>query len=301
MRLSSIAYLTGQGMKNIWTNRIMSLASFCILTVSLLLVGFAVLFTDNINLFVGNIENKNEVIIFLNDDVSEEEIALMGDKLSAMHNISSVTFFSKEQAFEEMKAGMENAEELFDYIGDDSPLPDSYRLKVTDISKMSSTLMSINELEGIYRVKAPMDFVSVLTGLRSLIYIVSIVLITALVIVCMVIISNTTRASVDIRKREIAIMKYVGATNTFIKVPFFIEGLFMGVFAGIVSTVVTWLGYDALVDVLMSDTTFWTALGIKGFISFESVALKMAICYVVAGAAVGSVGTVISTRKYLKV
>ena len=301
MRLSSIAYLTGQGMKNIWTHRIMSLASFCILTVSLLLVGFAVLFTDNINLFVGNIENKNEVIIFLNDDVSEEEIALMGDKLSAMHNISSVTFFSKEQAFEEMKAGMENAEELFDYIGDDSPLPDSYRLKVTDISKMSSTLMSINELEGIYRVKAPMDFVSVLTGLRSLIYIVSIVLITALVIVCMVIISNTTRASVDIRKREIAIMKYVGATNTFIKVPFFIEGLFMGVFAGIVSTVVTWLGYDALVDVLMSDTTFWTALGIKGFISFESVALKMAICYVVAGAAVGSVGTVISTRKYLKV
>ncbi|MBQ8569647.1 MAG: permease-like cell division protein FtsX [Oscillospiraceae bacterium] len=301
MRLSSIAYLTGQGMKNIWTNRIMSLASFCILTVSLLLVGFAVLFTDNINLFVGNIENKNEVIIFLNDDVSEEEIALMGDKLSAMHNISSVTFFSKEQAFEEMKAGMENAEELFDYIGDDSPLPDSYRLKVTDISKMSSTLMSINELEGIYRVKAPTDFVSVLTGLRSLIYIVSIVLITALVIVCMVIISNTTRASVDIRKREIAIMKYVGATNTFIKVPFFIEGLFMGVFAGIVSTVVTWLGYDALVDVLMSDTTFWTALGINGFISFESVALKMAICYVVAGAAVGSVGTVISTRKYLKV
>lgn len=161
--------------------------------------------------------------------------------------------------------------------------------------------MSINQLDHIYSVKAPTDFVSVLTGLRSLIYIISVVLITALVIVSLVIISNATRASVDIRKREIAIMKYVGATNTFIKIPFFIEGMLMGILAGIVSTVVTWLGYDTLVDVLMSDTTFWSALGITGFISFSTVAVKMAVCYIIAGAAVGSIGTVISTRKYVKV
>ena len=301
MRFSSITYLAKQGLRNIWTNRIMSLASFCILTVSLLLVGFSVLFTENINMFVGSIENKNEVILFLDDDTTDEQIEEMGDKLRAMDNISSVSFYSKEEAFEDMKAGMENAEELFNYLGDDSPLPDSYRLKVIDIGKMSSTLMSINQLDHIYSVKAPTDFVSVLTGLRSLIYIISVVLITALVIVSLVIISNATRASVDIRKREIAIMKYVGATNTFIKIPFFIEGMLMGILAGIVSTVVTWLGYDTLVDVLMSDTTFWSALGITGFISFSTVAVKMAVCYIIAGAAVGSIGTVISTRKYVKV
>lgn len=279
----------------------MSFASLCILTVSLLLVGFAVLFVDNINLFVGNIENKNEVILFLEDDITDEQIDEMGNRLKAMSNIGSVTFYSKEEAFEDMKAGMENAEELFEYIGDDSPLPDSYRLRVNDIGKMSTTLMQINELDGIYSVKAPTDFVSVLTGVRSLIYILSLVLITALIVVCLIIISNTTRASVDFRKREIAIMKYVGATNTFIKIPFFIEGLLMGIFAGIIATVITWLGYDALVDVLMSDTTLWGALGISGFIPFSSVAVRIVISYILAGAFIGSIGTVISTRKYVKV
>ncbi|MGN1417226.1 MAG: permease-like cell division protein FtsX [Oscillospiraceae bacterium] len=301
MRFSSVTYLAKQGLKNIWTNRIMSFASLCILTVSLLLVGFAVLFVENINLFVGNIEDKNEVILFLEDDISDEQIDEMGNRLKSMSNIGSVTFYSKEEAFEDMKAGMENAEELFEYIGDDSPLPDSYRLRVNDISKMSTTLMQINELDGIYSVKAPTDFVSVLTGVRSLIYILSLVLITALIVVCLIIISNTTRASVDFRKREIAIMKYVGATNTFIKIPFFIEGLLMGVFAGIIATVITWLGYDALVDVLMSDTTLWSALGISGFIPFSSVAVRTVLTYILAGAFIGSIGTVISTRKYVKV
>ena len=279
----------------------MSFASLCILTVSLLLVGFAVLFVENINLFVGNIEDKNEVILFLEDDISDEQIDEMGNRLKAMSNIGSVTFYSKEEAFQDMKAGMENAEELFEYIGDDSPLPDSYRLRVNDISKMSTTLMQINELDGIYSVKAPTDFVSVLTGVRSLIYILSLVLITALIVVCLIIISNTTRASVDFRKREIAIMKYVGATNTFIKIPFFIEGLLMGVFAGIIATIITWLGYDALVDVLLSDTTLWGALGISGFIPFSSVAVRTVLSYIFAGAFIGSIGTVISTRKYVKV
>ncbi len=301
MRLSSLSYLAAQGFRNIWTNRIMSLASFCVLTVSMLLVGFSVLFTENINMFVGSIEEKNEVIIFLEDNLSQDEINAMGEHLKAMDNISSVTFYSKEEAFEDMKAGMENAEELFNYIGDDSPLPDSYRLRVADISRMSSTLMNINNMNGIYSVKAPTDFVSVLTGLRSVIYVLSAVIITALAVVSLVIISNATRASVDIRKREIAIMKYVGATNTFIKIPFFIEGLLMGLFAGGFALLLTWLGYDRLVKVLMTDTTLWSAMGITGFIPFTSLALKVALCYLISGAFVGSVGTVVSTRKYVKV
>lgn len=301
MRISSIAYLTGRGFQNIWNNRIMSVASFCILTVSMLLVGFSVLFTENINTFIGNVEEKNEVVIFLNDNLTDNDIALMGDRLRQMDNIKSVEFYSKDQAFEDMKAGMDNAEELFDYIGDESPLPDAYRLKVADISRMSSTLMSINSLQGIYSVKAPTDFVSVLTGLRSLVYILSGIIIIALIVVSIVIISNAARASVDMRKREIAIMKYVGATNTFIEVPFFIEGMIMGIFAGTAAILLTWAGYVKIIDVLMSDSTIWLAMGIKGFIPFSKVALRMAIVYITAGAVVGSFGTLLSTRKYVKV
>jgi len=104
---------------------------------------------------------------------------------------------------------------------------------------------------------------------------------------------------VDIRKREIAIMKYVGATNLFIKIPFFIEGLLMGLFAGIFALGLTWLGYTELVRVLISGTTFWAAMGITGFIPFTDMAVKVALCYLVSGAVIGSVGTVISTRKYV--
>lgn len=294
-------YLFKQGIKNIWTNRIMSVASFCILMVSLLLIGFTALFIENINSIVGGIENKNEVIIFLEDDIDDESIEQMGEKLKSSENISSVTFYSKEEAFEEMKAGMSNAEELFRYIGDDSPLPDSYRVKVKDIDKMSATLMEINKMNGIYTVKAPNDFVNILTELKSFISVISVAILAALIIVSLVIISNAERASVEMRKREIEIMKYVGATNSFVKIPFFVEGMFIGVLAGAVAAVITILGYSELGKVLMQDTTLWTAFGVTGFISINSIMWRIILGYIAAGALISAVGTVMSTRKYVKV
>lgn len=294
-------YLFKQGIRNIWTNRIMSVASFCILMVSLLLIGFTTLFIANINSIVGGIENKNEVIIFLNDDIDEESIEQMGVKLENSENISSVTFYSKEEAFEEMKAGMSNAEDLFQYIGEDSPLPDSYRVKVKDIEKMSATLMEINKMDGIYTVKAPNDFVNILKELKSFISIISVTILAALIIVSLVIISNAERASVEMRKREIEIMKYVGATNSFVKIPFFVEGMFIGVLAGAVAAVITILGYSELGKVLMQDTTLWAAFGVSGLININSVMWKIIVGYIAAGAFISAVGTVMSTRKYVKV
>lgn len=306
MKLSSMNYLFGQGIKNIWTNRIMSFASFCILMVSLLLIGFTMLFIVNINYFVGSVENKNEVIIFLNDDVSEEDAEQMGVKLKNMDNISQVDFYSKEEAFAEMKAniessGVENSKELFNYVGEESPLPDSYRVKVKDIDKMSRTLMDINKLEGIYTVKAPSDFINILRELKNFISILSITVLSALVIVSLVIISNAERASVEMRKREIAIMRLVGATNSFIKTPFFVEGMTLGILAGGVAALITILGYNELSNVLMKDTTLWTAMGITGMISLKAVVWKIIVGYIAVGALISAVGTVMSTRKYVKV
>lgn len=299
MKLSSMNYLFGQGMKNIWTNRIMSVASFCILMVSLLLIGFMMLFTANINQFVGGIENKNEVVIFL-EDVDDDHIAGMENTIKAMKNVSSVTFYSKEEALEDMKASMENADDLFGYI-EDNPLPDAFRIRIADIEEISSTLMEINRMDGIDSIKSPTDFINILTGLKRFIGIISAVVLAALIIVSLVIISNASRASVDIRKREISIMKLVGATNTFIKVPFFVEGMMIGLLAGIAASVVTALGYSELIKVLSQDMTFWSIMSVNGFIPLEDVIWKIAAGYVIAGTAVGAIGTVMSTRKYLKV
>ena len=295
-------YLFKQGIKNIWTNRIMSVASFCILLVSLLLIGLTILMVENINQFIGGIENKNEVVIFLKDDTDDITLNSMENTLKGMENVSSVTFYSKDEALADMQAGMENAEELFKYVEEDSnPLPDAFRIRIADINDISVTLMEINRMKGIDSIKSPTDFINILTGLRQFVSVVFLLILGALVLVSLVIISNAARASVDIRKREIAIMKFVGATNTFIKVPFFVEGMFIGVLAGIAATVITWFGYGELITVLSQDMTLWSIMSVNGFIPVGDVIWKLALGYVAAGTVISAVGTVMSTRKYLKV
>lgn len=303
MKLSSMNYLFGQGMKNIWTNRIMSVASFCILSVSLLLIGFTMLFTANINRFVSGVENKNEVVIFLDEDVDSTMASAMENTIRNIQNVESVTFYSKDEALEDMKKSMEsdNADQLFSYVGEDNPLPDAFRIRIADIEKISPTLMDINRLDGIDSIKSPTDFINILTGLKRFIGIVSAVILLALILVSLVIIYNAARASVDIRKRDIAIMKLVGATNTFIKVPFFVEGMFLGALAGIFASVVTCLGYSELVKVLSQDMTVWSIMSVNGFIPMSEFVVKLVIGYAAAGMIISAFGTVMSTRKYLKV
>ncbi len=296
-------YLFGQGMKNIWTNRIMSVASFCILSVSLLLIGFTLLFTANINRFVSGVENKNEVVIFLDEDVDSTMASAMENTIRNIHNVESVVFYSKDEALEDMKKSMEsdNADELFSYVGEDNPLPDAFRIRIADIEEISPTLMDINRLDGIDSIKSPTDFINILTGLKRFIGIVSAVILLALILVSLVIISNAARASVDIRKREIAIMKLVGATNTFIKVPFFVEGMFLGALAGIFASAVTCFGYSELIKVLSQDMTIWSIMSVNGFIPVSEFVVKLVIGYAAAGMIISGFGTVMSTRKYLKV
>lgn len=301
MRMSSAVYLFKQGIRNIGTNHIMSIASFFILTVSLLLIGFTALFYANINSFITDIEGKNEVVIFLDDEASEEYIKELGEKLKNTENISGVSFYSKEQAFEDIKKDMVNAEDIFGYIGDESPLPDSYRIKIDDVARMSGTLYAINSFEHIEKVKAPYDFVNILTGLRSIISIVLSVILLLLIIVSLIIISNTTRASVDIRRREIDIMKFVGATSTFIKIPFFVEGFVIGLGAGGAALFVTCFFYDRLVDLLSTETTLLAAVGSNGFIPLTGFMNYLVIGYLASGALISAAGIVHSTRKYVRV
>ena len=281
----------------------MSVASFCILSVSLLLIGFTMLFTANINRFVSGVENKNEVVIFLDEDVDSTMASAMENTIRNIHNVESVTFYSKDEALEDMKKSMDsdNADQLFSYVGEDNPLPDAFRIRIADIEEISPTLMDINRLDGIDSIKSPTDFINILTGLKRFIGIISAVILLALIVVSLVIISNAARASVDIRKREIAIMKLVGATNTFIKVPFFVEGMFLGAMAGVFASAVTCLGYSELVNVLSQDMTIWSIMSVNGFIPMSEFVVKLVIGYAAAGMVISGFGTVMSTRKYLKV
>lgn len=301
MKISGLRYLVSQGVDNIWKNRIMAFASFCVLLVSLLLVGLSTLLYINLTSIIGGIESKNEVIVYIQDDATDEEIDKIGSALSAMNNISQVTFYSREEAFTDFKADMSEYDMLFDSLGDDNPLPDSYRIKIREVAEINDTLTQINRLDKIENIRAPYDFINVLTEVRKIITVVAAAIIISLVIVSMVIISNATRASVFARRREISIMKYVGATNAFIRIPFFVEGMLTGLMAGIVATLITWFTYDSLVDLMTKEQNLLSIIGMGNIIPFTDIWITVAVSYLVAGSFVGAIGSVISTRKHLQV
>lgn len=301
MKLSGFKYLTGQGIENIWKNRMMAFASFCVLLVSLLLVGMSVLFYMNLTSMIGGIEDKNEVIIYLNEDTTDQEIAEFQTDLEQISNISKITFYSKEQAFEDLKKSMSDYEVLFDSLGDDNPLIDGFRIQIEDISTISTTISEIETLDHIYSIRAPMDFVNILTELRKIVTVIFGVIIAALIVISVVIVSNATKASVFARREEIQIMKYVGATNSFIRIPFFVEGMITGFLAGCVALVITWFGYDSLVGLLTGQADILSVIGMGSIIPFRELAWKVAAAYLVAGTLFGAFGSMISMRKHLNV
>lgn len=301
MKLSGLKYLTKQGFENVWKNRMMAFASFCVLLVSILLVGLSILFYININSIIGGIENKNEVIVFLDENVDTVQIAATQKLLKKIDNVDDVKLYTKTQAFQDMKDSMNEYKEIFESLGDDNPLVDSFRIKIKDISLTSETVSLISELDHVYSIRAPYDFVNILTDLKRIITLIASAIIIALAIVSMVIISNTTKASVFARRNEISIMKYVGATNTFIRIPFFVEGMVTGMAAGIVATIITWISYDAVVRLLTEKVNIRNIIGVGSVLPFNDIIIKVALAYILAGAAVGALGSVLSTRKHLNV
>ena len=297
MKLSNFRYLVRQGFDNVWKNRVMAFASFCVLLVSLLLVGISVLFYININSVIGGIEQKNEVIIYLDDNITDARIEEMGNELKEMPNVSEIVFYSREEAFADMRANSKYPE-VYDSL-DENPLPDAYRIRVADISDIQNTVQRTKSMPDVFDVKAPDTFVDLLTAIRRVVTLVAIAIMIAMLIVSMVIISNTTRASVFARRREISIMQSVGATKAFIRLPFFIEGMVNGFLAGTFATLLTWFSYDSLVN-LLSKFNVLSAIGFSNIIPYNKVAIPITISYVLAGALIGALGSVLSTRVHLK-
>lgn len=141
------------------------------------------LFYMNITSIIGGVEDKNEVIVYMNEGTTDQELAEFQTELEQIDNISSISFYSKEEAFQDLKKSMSDYEVLFDSLGDDNPLLDGFRLQISDISKISTTIDEIDQLNHIYSIRAPMDFVNILTELRKIVTVVFSVIIAALIVI----------------------------------------------------------------------------------------------------------------------
>lgn len=302
MKFSSVRYLAGQGVKSVWKNRMMSFASFCIMLVSLLLVGLCILLTLNLNKIISGIEGKNEAVVIITDGTDEDGVAAVGESIEKIANIEKSVFYSKEEAWTNMVEDLpENQQDLFKYAEDDNPLPDTYRVTVSDIEKLADTTNQLSAIENVESVSAPTEFAEILTSVRNIFSVVAVALVVALAVVSLVIISNTTRTSVYARRKEINIMKYVGATNKFINIPFFIEGMLVGILAAVAAFFLTMFVYDGLYNAINSKPVLLNVLGVKSLYTFTTIRWYVLAGYVCVGGFIGAVGTTISTRKYVKV
>ena len=300
MRTSNVTYLVKKGISSIWKNFLMSFASFCILMVSLLLVSCAVLLMMNVNKIMSNIEDTNEITIYLKEDISDKQVEHIKSVLEKNQDITDVKYYSKEQALDDFRDNMAEYSELLDYL-DKNPMPETFLVRVKDLSKIRHVVNAVNDIEGVEQTKAPYDFTSVLVQIRNTFTLIGGAVLVALVVVSIVIVSNSIRTSVFARRNEISIMRYVGATSGFIKAPFFVEGMFIGILAGAAAWGLTWLIYDSVFALFSADLTVWQMFGFYGLTPFGDIMWYVLAVNCAAGALLGAVGTVFSTGKYLKV
>jgi len=300
MRTSNVTYLVKKGISSIWKNFLMSFASFCILMVSLLLVSCAVLLMMNVNKIMSNIEDTNEITIYLKEDISDKQVEHIKSVLEKNQDITDVKYYSKEQALDDFRDNMAEYSELLDYL-DKNPMPETFLVRVKDLSKIRHVVNTVNDIEGVEQTKAPYDFASVLIQIRNTFTLIGGAVLVALVVVSVVIVSNSIRTSVFARRNEISIMRYVGATSGFIKAPFFVEGMFIGILAGAAAWGLTWLIYDSVFALFSADLTVWQMFGFYGLTPFGDIMWYVLAVNCAAGALLGAVGTVFSTGKYLKV
>ncbi|MBP1579659.1 MAG: permease-like cell division protein FtsX [Oscillospiraceae bacterium] len=300
MRTSNVTYLVKKGISSIWKNFLMSFASFCILMVSLLLVSCAALLMMNVNTIMGNIEDTNEITIYLREDISDKQVEHIRTVLEKNQDITDVQYYSKEQALEDFRDNMAEYSELLDYL-DKNPMPETFLVRVKDLSKIRHVVNTISDIEGVEQTKAPYDFASVLLQIRNTFTLIGGAVLIALIVVSIVIVSNSIRTSVFARRNEISIMRYVGATSGFIKAPFFVEGMFIGILAGAAAWGLTWLIYDSVFALFSADLTVWQMFGFYGLTPFSDIMWYVLAINCAAGALLGAVGTVFSTGKYIKV
>jgi cell division transport system permease protein len=301
MKISGIKYLANQGIENIWKNKMMAFATFCVLLISLLLVGCSVLFYINMNSMILGLGNQNEVAVYIEADTPQERVDEIGEQLKTMENISTVTYISKKEAYERMQNQILQGKEIFEYIDDYQFMPDGFSITVADNEKLRDTVDAITRIEDVQSADSSPQVAEFLRELRRVVTLIAGAAIIALAAVSMIMISNTTKASVFARREEIQIMKYVGATNTFIRTPFFVEGLVTGFFSGAGAYFITWAIYRSVYDILMAQGMLMNAFGAGSIVPFAGIRLYCGLAYLLVGSLVGAFGSVVSTRKHLDV
>ena len=302
MKFSSFKYLFRQGWNNFKSNRLMSVASVGVVASCLILVGICGSLVLNVNSFVSYLGAQNEVVIYLKDEATIDHINAINSSLEQDEDVSRFRYVSKEDALAEQMGYMgQYASLLAGYEGENNPLPASFRVNLKDLTRLEPASFKFSGFDGVDYVSTPTELAGVLIALKNVTYYAGLAILVILFMVSMVVISNTIRLTVFARRREISIMKYVGATNSFIRMPFIVEGLLIGTISAVITFAVVAGGYVYLFNYISTQSTGFIAVLSLCMVPFANIWPVMLVGFMGFGWVIGGLGSALSMRKYLKV
>ena len=292
--MSRIGYLFGEGFRGIFKHGFMSFASVTIIMACLIIMGSVSLLSVNIDALIGDLEDQNEVVALVDETLSDSEAAALQQAISQTDNINTSQFVSREAAMDNFMGNYEAS--LMEGI-DATVFRHRYVIQLTDIAQMAKTKQDLEAIPGIADVKAHLDYADAFITIRNIVTVVSFALIAVLVFVSFFIMTNTIKLATYSRREEIGIMKMVGASNSFIRLPFVIEGLILGILGSLLAFVLQWALYNTLCNRILEAFP----VSFINLVPFSSVQDYVLIGFLAVGVLVGAFGGVNAIRNYLKV
>ena len=295
MKINNIGYLLKEGVRGIFLHGFMSFAAVCVTVACLIIVGSFSILAYNLDVMVNELNQTSEILVYIDSDLSDAEARSIGTKINALSNVLQATFISREEALESFVKD-HNGDSAFNGV-QASDLRHRYEVTLEDNTLMDQTDAQLQQIPGVAKTNAAYELAQGFTTIQQVLHIVSIALIAVLLVISLLIISNTVKLAMYDRRDEIFIMKMVGATNGFIRLPFIVEGFTLGMIGAVLAFGLEWVAYDALVQKISQVD----ALKLFTFVPFENLLVPMLIVFGAAGLFVGVVGSWTSIRKFMDV
>ena len=299
MKYNVLTYLIGEGISNIFKNKKQAASSFGTMCVIMIFFGLCFIIVGNFNNFIKQVEAEQGIQVYIQNDATDTEIDNLWKEIDKIDGVNTIEFVSKEEALQHMKDRFGEKAYLLSPYEQGNVLPASYIVTLTDLGKSNEVQEKIKELENVKRITSSDETIEMLVKIGKGVKIGSYVIIIALIGLSIFIISNTIKLTVYARRKEISIMKYVGATNSFIRWPFVVEGIIIGLFSGAISLAIIAGIYMGICQ-NAGFVSFLAKLGLQ-LLEFSEMFNLILIIYLILGVGIGVLGSSLSMRKYLKV
>lgn len=301
MKLSTFGFLTGRGLRNLGTHWAMTIACVASLAVCMSLNTMASLVEVNVDSMIGYLGRQNETVVFLDPACDDATAAAVGEQISAISGVTNVSYMSKQDVLNTYESYMEEYAALWDEFENDNPFKANYRVTVADLSQLNRISSQMETIPGVVKVTAPVEMGSIFVQIQEGVTRMGRAFVLVLMVVSVITVGSTIRLSVFARRREIEIMKYVGATNWLVTLPFLMEGLAIGLIAGVLSASSVLGLYYYLISAASGLSGVWEILLGTSLVPVDAVWSTVLTSSVAGGAVVGGLGSLFSIRKHLNV